>query len=76
MNIDEIWYELYGIGGAGHSGPAIWDVGLVRLDSGTLGSNPTRGMDIFRRISVLCCDGMIIRLRVLPNVETDLQFQR
>jgi hypothetical protein len=40
---------------AGHSGRAVWDVGLDRLDSGIIGSNPAQGMDVCPRLSVLCC---------------------
>jgi hypothetical protein len=32
--------------GAGHSGRAVWGVGLGRLVAGIVGSNPTQGMDV------------------------------
>jgi hypothetical protein len=38
---------------AGHSGRAVWGVGLDRLVAGILGSNPARGMDVCQRLSVL-----------------------
>jgi hypothetical protein len=40
---------------AGHSGRAVWDVGLGRLVAGIVGSNPAQGMDVCPRLSVLCC---------------------
>jgi hypothetical protein len=40
---------------AGHSGRAVWDVGLGRLVAGIVGSNPTQGTDVCPRLSVLCC---------------------
>jgi hypothetical protein len=40
---------------AGHSGRAVWGVGLGRLVAGIVGSNPAQGMDVCRRLSVLCC---------------------
>jgi hypothetical protein len=39
---------------AGHSGRAVWGVGLGRLVAGIVGSNPTQGMDVCPRLSVLC----------------------
>lgn len=38
---------------AGHSNRAFWGVDLVRLDTGTMGSNPTQGMDVV--CDFLCC---------------------
>jgi hypothetical protein len=40
---------------AGHSGQAVWGVGLDRWDTGILGSNPAQGVDVCPRLSVLCC---------------------
>jgi hypothetical protein len=40
---------------AGHSGRAVWGVGLGRLVAGVVGSNPAQGMDVCPRLSVLCC---------------------
>jgi hypothetical protein len=40
---------------AGHSGRAVWGVGLGWLVAGIVGSNPTQGMDVCPRRSVLCC---------------------
>jgi hypothetical protein len=40
---------------AGHSGCAVWGVGLGRLVAGIVGSNPAQGMDVCSRLSVLCC---------------------
>jgi hypothetical protein len=40
---------------AGHSGRAVWGVGLGRLVAGIVGSNPAQGMDVCPRISVFCC---------------------
>jgi hypothetical protein len=40
---------------AGHSGRAVWGVGLGRLVAGTVGSNPAQGMDVCPRLSALCC---------------------
>jgi hypothetical protein len=40
---------------AGHSGRAVWDVGLGRLVAEIRGSNPAQGMDVCPRLSVLCC---------------------
>jgi hypothetical protein len=40
---------------AGHSGRAVWGVGLGRLVAEIVGSNPTQGMDVCPRLSVLCC---------------------
>jgi hypothetical protein len=40
---------------AGHSGRAVWGVGLGRLAAGIVGSNPAQGMDVCLRFSVLCC---------------------
>jgi hypothetical protein len=31
---------------AGHSGRAVWRVGLGRLVAGIVGSNPAQGMDV------------------------------
>jgi hypothetical protein len=31
---------------AGHSGRAVWGVGLGRLVAGIVGSNPAQGMDV------------------------------
>jgi hypothetical protein len=31
---------------AGHSGRAVWGVGLGRLVAGIMGSNPAQGMDV------------------------------
>jgi hypothetical protein len=39
---------------AGHSGRAVWGVGLGRLVTGIVGSNPTQGMDVCPPLSVLC----------------------
>jgi hypothetical protein len=39
----------------GHSGRAVWGVGLGRLVAGIVGSNPAQGMDVYSRLSVLCC---------------------
>jgi hypothetical protein len=39
---------------AGHSGRAVWGVGLGRLVAGIMGSNPAQGMDVCPRLSVLC----------------------
>jgi hypothetical protein len=41
--------------GTGHSGRAVWGVGLGRLVAGIVGSNPAQGMDVCQRLSVLCC---------------------
>jgi hypothetical protein len=49
-----IFYSLYLID-AGHSGRAVWGVGLSRLVAGIVGSNPAQGMDVCQRLSVLCC---------------------
>jgi hypothetical protein len=40
---------------AGHSGRAVWGVGLGRLVAGIVGSNPAQGMDVCPHLSVLCC---------------------
>jgi hypothetical protein len=40
---------------AGHSGRAVWGVGLGRLVAGIVGSNPAQGMDVCLRLSMLCC---------------------
>jgi hypothetical protein len=40
---------------AGHSGRAVWGVGLGRLVAGIVGSNPAQVMDVCPRFSVLCC---------------------
>jgi hypothetical protein len=40
---------------AGHSGHAVWGVGLGRLVAGIVGSNPAQGMDVCPLSSVLCC---------------------
>jgi hypothetical protein len=40
---------------AGHSGRAVWGVGLGRLVAGIVGSNPAEDMDVCPRLSVLCC---------------------
>jgi hypothetical protein len=40
---------------AGHSGRAVWGVGLGRLIAGIVGSNPAQGMDVCPRLFVLCC---------------------
>jgi hypothetical protein len=39
----------------GHSGRAVWSVGLGRLVAGIVGSIPAQGMDVCPRLSVLCC---------------------
>jgi hypothetical protein len=39
----------------GHSGRAVWGVGLGRLVFGIVGSNPVQGMDVCLRFSLLCC---------------------
>jgi hypothetical protein len=41
--------------GAGHSGRAVWGVGLGRLVAGIVGSNPAQGMDVCPLSYVLCC---------------------
>jgi hypothetical protein len=48
---------------AGHSGHAVWGVGLGRLVAGIVGSNPTQGMDVCPRLSVLCCPVQVEALR-------------
>jgi hypothetical protein len=40
---------------AGHSGRAVWGVGLGRLVTRIVGSNPAQGMDVCPSLSVLCC---------------------
>jgi hypothetical protein len=40
---------------AGHSGRAVWGVGLGRLVAVIVGSNPAQGMYVCPRLSVLCC---------------------
>jgi hypothetical protein len=40
---------------AGHSGCSVQGVGLGRLDTGIVGSNPTQGIDVCPYLSVLCC---------------------
>jgi hypothetical protein len=40
---------------AGHSGRAVWGVGLGQLVAGIVGLNPAQGMDVCPRLSVLCC---------------------
>jgi hypothetical protein len=40
---------------AGHSGRAVWGVGLGRLVAGIVGSNPAQCMDVCPRLSMLCC---------------------
>jgi hypothetical protein len=48
---------------AGHSGRAIWGVGLGWLVAGIVGSNPAQGMDVCPRLSVLCCPVYVEALR-------------
>jgi hypothetical protein len=48
---------------AGHSGRAVWGVGLGRLIAGIVGSNPAQGMDVCPRLSVLCCPVWVEALR-------------
>jgi hypothetical protein len=48
---------------AGHSGRAVWCVGLGRLVAGIVGSNPAQGMDVYPRLSVLCCPVYVEALR-------------
>jgi hypothetical protein len=40
---------------AGPSGHAVEGIGLSCLFIGITGSNPTRGMDVYLCVSVLCC---------------------
>jgi hypothetical protein len=40
---------------AGHSGRAVWSVGLGWLVAGIVGSNPAQGMDVCPHLPVLCC---------------------
>jgi hypothetical protein len=40
---------------AGHSGRAVWGVGLSLLVAGIVGLNPAQDMDVCPRLSVLCC---------------------
>jgi hypothetical protein len=40
---------------AGHSGREVSGAGLGRLVAGIVGSNPSQGMDVCPRLSVLCC---------------------
>jgi hypothetical protein len=40
---------------AGHSGRAVWGVGLGLLVAAIVGSNPAQGMVVCPRLSVLCC---------------------
>jgi hypothetical protein len=47
----------------GHSGRAVWGVGLGRLVAGTVSSNPAQGMDVCPRLSVLCCPVYVEALR-------------
>jgi hypothetical protein len=43
---------------AGHSGRAVWGVGLGRLVAGIVGSNPAQGMDVCPSFCVvLSCVG-------------------
>jgi hypothetical protein len=63
--------------GAGHSGRAVWGVGLGRLVAGIVGSNPAQGMDVCPRLFsvVLSCvgrglaTGWSLVQRVVPYVE-------
>jgi hypothetical protein len=48
---------------AGHSGRAVWGVGLDRVVAGNVGSNPAQGMDVCPRLFVLCCPVWIEALR-------------
>jgi hypothetical protein len=38
-------------------------VGLGRLDTGIVGSNPAQGMGVFLHLSVLCCPVQVEALR-------------
>jgi hypothetical protein len=48
---------------AGYSGRAVWGVGLGRLVAGIVSSNPSQGMDVCPRLSVLCCPVQVEALR-------------
>jgi hypothetical protein len=51
---------------AGHSGRAVWGLGLDcsdRSDTGIVGSNPAQGMAVCPRLSVLCCPVKVEALR-------------
>jgi hypothetical protein len=40
---------------AGHSGRAVWGVGVGRLVAGIVSLDPAQGTDVCPRLSVLCC---------------------
>jgi hypothetical protein len=40
---------------ADYSGRAVWAMGLGRLDTGIVGSNPAQDIEVCARLSVLCC---------------------
>jgi hypothetical protein len=52
---------------AGHSGRAVWGVGLGQLVAGIVGSNPAQGMDVCPLCRQRPCDGLITRPRS-PNI--------
>jgi hypothetical protein len=43
--------------------PVTVAVGLGRLVAGIVGSNPAQGMDVYPRLSVLCCSVYVDALR-------------
>jgi hypothetical protein len=53
----------------------VYSVGLDRLHTGAVGSNPTQVMDVCPRLSVLCClaTGRSPVQGVLPGAEKQLQ---
>jgi hypothetical protein len=51
----ELFTGDIGLHEAGHSGRAVWGVGLGPLVAGIVGSNPAQGIDVCPRLSVLCC---------------------
>jgi hypothetical protein len=61
---------------AHQSGRADRGLGLYRLDTGTVGSNPTQHMDIFHRYSVPCCpvESDILRQAEHPPKESNCRY--